>query len=317
VATRLAYTLIGSTPPDWLLDSAEAGAIDLRVAAERLWNDARARERMGRFHALWLGYHDRSVPDAMRAETQALLERAIFTESRPWSSVFDFEESLLSPELAAHYGLPHPGGSEAWVSYGDSGRAGILSHGTFLGAAAGKDGDTSPTSRGLLIRTRLLCETVPPPPPTVNVDAPIPATEEAVCKIDRYAAHSQNGKCASCHRAIDPIGFGLERYDMEGRYREQEPTHPECPIAGEGEIVDVGTFRGPAELGALLNQTDSFGHCMATQLYRFVMGRSELDATDDQLVDSVALRIADGVPLSEIILDFVARDEFLHRREVP
>ena len=31
--------------------------------------------------------------------------------------------------------------------------------------------------------------------------------------------HSQAG-CKGCHDLMDPIGFGLENYDMAGRYRE-------------------------------------------------------------------------------------------------
>ena len=86
-------------------------------------------------------------------------------------------------------------------------------------AAFSKFSDTSPTQRGILVQTRLLCNVVPPPPANVNVDQPPPATA-AACKLDRYAAHRSVASCAGCHDNLDPIGFGLENYDIGGKFRD-------------------------------------------------------------------------------------------------
>ena len=96
-------------------------------------------------------------------------------------------------------------------------------------AAFSKFSDTSPTQRGIFVQTRLLCNTILPPPANVNVDQPPPVTASG-CKLDRYDAHRVSPSCASCHDKLDPIGYGLENYDIGGRLRTHDDGHPECTI---------------------------------------------------------------------------------------
>lgn len=73
VATRLSYFIVGSTPEDWLLDSAAGGELatpeGLRAAAEQLLSEPRAKDRMARFHELWLGYSTLMPPSTERARS--------------------------------------------------------------------------------------------------------------------------------------------------------------------------------------------------------------------------------------------------------
>ncbi len=260
LATRISYFLLGTTPSDELLDLAEAGELrdpaSVRQVAESLLSDPRALARIGRFHAMWLGYavmpHGGELAAAMQEETNALLSRVILEERLPWYDLFRLTETYVSDLLAENYGLPNSGSEEPkWVDWGETGRRGLLSQGTFL-SVGGKANDTSPVARGKVIRERLMCQTIPDPPPAVDVDQ---VPEEGVCKVERYAVHRANG-CEGCRSLMDPLGFGLENYDTLGRYREFEIDNPEtadvdestCAIPGEGEITGVGTFRGPAEL---------------------------------------------------------------------
>ena len=324
VGARLSYLLVGSTPPNWLLDAAEAGDLDdadgIAAAADRLLDDTRARERMDRFHALWLGYASLSregVFGQMHDETNALLERMIFDEQNPWTDILTADETYLTAELAAHYGLPEPGSGEGWVKYGNSGRAGLLSHGTFLSVGT-KFGDTSPTQRGLLIRTRLFCQEIPEPPDDlmVDVDEPPVGSDPDACKIDRYYMWDEDA-CASCHAAMDLIGFGLESYDASGAFREHEADRPECVIDGEGEFIGMGTFNGPAELAALAIESGEVEACVATQLYRYAVGRTELDEHDEVLLERLVADASGdgGLELFAWISEYVASPAFRHRRE--
>ncbi len=146
-------------------------------------------------------------------------------------------------------------------------------------------------------------------------DEPIPKTDTVVCKKDRYAQH-RAGACKTCHDQMDPVGFGLERFDHMGRYRTVEPDEPSCAIDGEGELVGVGKFHGPTELADLLIQTGSLNTCVVTQLYRFAAGRFELDEVDQQLVESLAKKLGSGdFKFDDLLLQFVASDSFAHRRE--
>jgi len=58
----------------------------------------------------------------------------VFDEPSSYLDLFLSPETYVTASLADHYGLPAPQGGEGWVSYGSSGRGGILSHGSVLAA---------------------------------------------------------------------------------------------------------------------------------------------------------------------------------------
>ena len=243
--------------------------------------DPRAKAQLYRFHAMWLGYraipHDAALVAELNRETTALIDRVVFDGDRSYLELFTSSETFVSDTLADHYGLPQPGG-EGWVSYGDTGRAGILSHGSVL-AGFSKFTDTSPTQRGIFVRTRLMCQDVPPPPPTVDVDQAPESDDGSPCKWDRYEAHRAIASCANCHDRVDKIGFGLESYDIAGRFRTHDDGLPECTIAGEGEIVEFGaTFSGPRELAELLVSEELVDRCAIRHVAQFALGRAPYDA---------------------------------------
>ena len=323
VATRLSYFLWGSTPPDWLLDAAGTGQLDskdqIRAAAVRLLGDPRAQDRVDRFHALWLGFHQLPHPvdltQAFRTETGALIRKVVFDDHADYFQLFTSTQTYANAMLVTNYGLPAvpPASGYAWVSYAGTGRKGILSQGAVLSAGA-KFGDTSPTQRGIFVRSRLLCETIAPPPPTVDVDQK-PTSPTSNCKVDRYQAHSANGNCNTCHRRLDPVGFGLEAYDTSGAFRTHDLNEPACPISGNGVLDGVGDFNGPGGLADLLVQSPSFEGCITTQLFRFAMGRNETP-DDGDLITQLTRSFHDGQrKFDQLLLDVVSDDRFAYRRE--
>ncbi len=322
VASRLSYMLWGGPPGDALLDTAAAGKLGtsdaIRAAAATLLADRRAIGRVQRFHAMWLGYHQLPHPPALsnnlRAETDALVERVVFTDKRPWLDLFRSTETYISDVLATHYGLPPTGSTTPrWVPYGQSGRKGILSHGAFL-SVNGKFGDTSPTQRGLLIRQRLACQDIPPPPPAVDADKPPPG-EPGSCKADRYRSHAANPMCAGCHGQIDPVGFGLEAYDVQGRFRTQEVDKPKCAIKGEGELLPFGKFTGPAELGDRLVESGVMEGCLVRRVFRAAVGRPEESAEGPFLTRLTDELRRTGGRLDSLLLTLAADRAFVYRLE--
>jgi hypothetical protein len=322
IASRLSYLLWGTTPDDALLADAGAGhladGMGRRAVAGRMLSDPRAKQQMHRFHAMWLGY--RAIPEtpdlvaAFDRETSALIDRVIFDRKESYLQLFLESETYLDNLLADHYQLPRPpNGAPGWVTYDGTGRAGILSHGSVLSAFS-KFTDTSPTQRGILVRNRLMCQTIAPPPPTVNVDRP-PTDSNAVCKKDRYLAHSTTPSCHACHSQMDPIGFGLENYDIAGVFRTHDDGLPQCPIDGQGELPGYGTFSGPKELAQKLVSNDIVGPCAVKQFVTFAIGRAPSQAELGEIDTLAKSFAANDHAFDGLMLDFVAGDAFARRGE--
>jgi hypothetical protein len=326
VASRLSFFLWGTAPDEALLDAALSGdrlqsPSAIRATAERMLADPRARQGVARFHALWLGY-ERQPPPAelagpMAQETRRLIDRIIFEEQRPWLDLFRARETYVDRALATHYGLPAPAGAAGWVNYGDSGRQGILSHGTFLGVER-KHEDTSPTMRGAFVRTRLLCQVVPPPQPELMVDVDAVPTE-GDCKSDRYSMWKRDG-CQGCHILMDPIGHGLERFDRLGRQRSIAPSDAgksSCQLDGRGQLATgsgaPAPFTGVAGLSDLLVGSGALEACLTRQLASYLLGR-EPRGQEVPLFERVAARFAAGNHrFDQMLLDIVSLPGFGYR----
>src|SRR5262249_51999055 len=116
----------------------------------------------------------------------------------------------------------------------------------------------------------LLGAAPPPPPPEV------PALEEAdvgtlVSLRERLEQHRSNALCASCHRRMDPIGFGLENYDAVGVWRTREGN---IPIDAAGTLPGGRGFVGSRELAAALTaEPDAFLRNLATRMLTYALGR--------------------------------------------
>lgn len=322
IASRMSFLIWGTAPDDNLLDAAESGRLndptERRTIALQMLDDPRAKNQVHRFHAMWLGY--RAIPGTpqliagFQRETTALLDKVIFEDKSDYREIFRSNQTYLDATLADHYGLPRPAAAVGWVTYpAASKRAGLLSHGTVL-AAFSKFTDTSPTQRGILIRTRLMCTPIGRPPPNVNADMP-PGENTAACKKDRYVAHVQSAGCAGCHNQMDPIGFGLENFDIAGRWRDHDEGKPECPIDGAGALPGGQPFSGPAELAQLLLDQQLIDACMVQQYLAFALGRT-LEPEEIKLTVEVLNRFrASGHGFDRMIADYVASAPFARRKE--
>jgi hypothetical protein len=321
VATRLSYLLWGTSPDDALMADALNGSKlgtpeAIRATAMKMMADPRAKRGVQRFHALWLGWERQPPPAALSAsmlgETSALIEKVIFGERRAWTDLFKSTETFVDAPLAAHYGLPAPAGGAGWTSYGQTGRQGLLSHGTFLGVER-KHADTSPTMRGQFLRTRMLCQAVPPPPPELMVDVDAAPTE-GNCKSDRYSMWKREG-CKGCHMLMDPLGFGLENYDRVGKRRDVAPGDEgktACSISGSGEMGG-NAFQGVAGLSDELVDSGVLESCLSTQLASFMLGRSPRDQEVD-LFARVGQRFSSaGRHFDDLLLDMVSLPGFGYR----
>ena len=89
---------------------------------------------------------------------------------------------------------------------------------------------------------------------------------------ERMAKHRENVTCATCHSMIDPLGFGLERFDPIGRWREVDENF--TAIDSSGALPDGTTFAGVKELRAALSkQPDRFVTSFTEKLMTYALGR--------------------------------------------
>jgi hypothetical protein len=216
----------------------------------------------------------------------------------------------------------------------DSQRAGILGQGTFLASTAGPT-DTSPTARGIFIRERLLCQHVPPPPPGVITTLPDPLVDQKPKgRRQLMVEHVENPTCASCHRLMDPIGFGFEHFDAIGRFRAQEmipaparaggsgrggPPPTALEIDAQGEIAGLpnSNFSGAKQLGTILANSPVCQKCVVRQMFRYSYGRLEADA-DEKTIDQLFDRFkTSGFKMKSLLVALVESPEFLRQWNSP
>jgi hypothetical protein len=237
LASSLSYTLTNGPPDDQLMAAADDGRLattaDLDREAARLLATPASEAAFGSFVRNWLVIDDlatrakldpsNQLTDAVRTamvrETTTMFMNVLRSDAKV-SELFTASYTFADQTLASYYQIGGAGGSFQRVELPPNTRAhGILGQGAILTRHALAD-RSSPVQRGKLVRERLLCEELSPPPP--NVDTNLPPPTGVVTTRQRYEGHSANPFCNSCHSRIDPVGFAFEHFDGFGRKRDQE-----------------------------------------------------------------------------------------------
>jgi hypothetical protein len=274
LATSISYLITRTMPDDALMQAAAANQLATReqidAQVERLLQDPKNRQTMNTFMSEWLEtkrvegvLKDPKIfdfPDALRAdmerETAALVEDVVFTRKGTLSDLFKADYTFVNASLAKHYGIAGVTGTD-FVKTPAPHDTGILAQGSLMAGHAGMT-FSSPTLRGKLIRTRFLCEDLPPPPANVNTNIVPPKDAKTTREIFQH--HVESPACGGCHQMMDPIGFGFENYDVAGRYRTMENG-----IAVDTSGLIVGSevkFKGLNELNTYLSTNDDVRACM-------------------------------------------------------
>jgi hypothetical protein len=105
---------------------------------------------------------------------------------------------------------------------------------------------------------------------------------------ERLVEHRRNPTCAGCHDRMDPLGFGLENYDVLGLWRTEDAGKA---IDSKGELPDGTAFDGPARLKTvLLARNDLFIRNLTTKMLGYALGRGlvvEDYCTVDRIVEQL------------------------------
>jgi Protein of unknown function (DUF1592)/Protein of unknown function (DUF1588)/Protein of unknown function (DUF1587)/Protein of unknown function (DUF1585)/Protein of unknown function (DUF1595)/Ca-dependent carbohydrate-binding module xylan-binding/Planctomycete cytochrome C len=285
LASRLSYFLWSSMPDDELFAQARAGTLRKNLDRQvlRLLKDPKSRALVDNFAGQWLQLRNLRIatPDAktfpnfddrlradMEEETERFFENLIRAD-RSVLEVLSADYTFINERLARHYGIKGvTGDAFQRVSLKDTGRAGVLTHGSILTLSSNPT-RTSPVKRGKYVLENLLGTPPPPAPP----DVPELKEEKLAGTLrQRMEAHRENPSCASCHARMDPIGFGLENFDGTGAWRAMDEG---SAIDSSGQLVSGESFAGATELASILakKKREEFVRCLSEKLLTYALGR--------------------------------------------
>lgn len=349
LASRLSYFLWNSLPDAELLSLAEEGklheSVMLHAQVERMLNDPRSGRFVSDFVAQWLDLDeiDATTPDpSLYPEFDALLQHSMVQETEHFvheliakdlsvRNVVDSEFAFLNGRLASHYGIDGVTGVNLRRVELPAGspRGGLLTQASVLKVTANGT-TTSPVTRGVWLLENILGQPADPPP--ANVPALEPDIRGATSIREQLARHRELEACAVCHRQIDPLGFGLESFDVIGgfrqRYRSLETGDPVEPPAERlfainylhGLPVDAGdklasgeSFSNVQELKELLADERQLAECLAKKLLTYATGATPGFADRAVVADIVRRASEKNYGFRSLIQAVVASEAFTNK----
>ena len=302
LASRLSFFLWSSVPDDELLDAAAHGKLKDPAVWERqvrrMLRDPRSKALVNHFATRWLELNklagvvpdtklypefDENLRDAMMQETLLFVESQM-REDRPVSELVTANYTFLNERLAKHYGIPDIYGSNfRRVVSSDGMRAGLLSQASIL-AVTSYPNRTSVTMRGRWLLANMLGAPPPPPPPDIPLLKEAGANGQPRALRERMEIHRQNPACASCHQRMDPLGFSLENFDADGKWRAEADG---APVDATAALPDGSRFDGLNGLRALLaSHKEDFVRTFIGKLLAYAIGRG-IDYSDQPAIRKI------------------------------
>jgi len=214
-------------------------------------------DHLGAWLAPELGTGESSVEQAMLDQARTFIEQ-IYRNGGSVAELLTHTASPLRAELGEIYGLRSPTKALTWRT--TEHRHGLLTLPAFLASRR------SIVKRGLFVAEQLLCRGTPPPPPGADTTVPPPRAGESMRA--RFARHTTDPACRSCHARIDVLGFAFEHYDETGRHRLEDGDEP---VDASGSVVVDGlerTFGHFGELAPILAQSHEVHRCWTWQWVR-------------------------------------------------
>jgi Protein of unknown function (DUF1592)/Protein of unknown function (DUF1588)/Protein of unknown function (DUF1595)/Protein of unknown function (DUF1585) len=335
LASRLSFFLWASTPDDKLLAAAAAGQLQdpkmLMTQARRLLGDGRAKDAVSDFHTQWLELagltglskdasytkYTPAVAQAMMDETVAFAQSVLLgpNATGKLSDLFTSTSTFMNAPLAALYNVQGVTGDKMVpAKVNATERAGILTQGAFLATHADGDFD-HPVKRGVTVLRHVVCLDVPPPPDNVDIP-PLPERPQNVTTREFYSQHSKNAPlCASCHDAIDPMGFAFENYDAVGQYRTTE-VGKSVDASGSVDLATSGkiTFKNAVDLTTQLAKTPELRECVSRHWVRYLLRRQEMKE-EKTTIDALLKAFDDSQgDLREVLVAVAGTKAFTHRQ---
>ncbi|MFT5128568.1 MAG: dienelactone hydrolase, partial [Rhodothermales bacterium] len=299
LAVRLSYFLWSAPPDDALYAADLTDPATLAAQVERMLADPKITAFRDGFISQWAEF-DRlnaiTIDWQVEPRFNSGVRHAVYQEVReffgvlmsedlPARNLIDSDFITINPTLAAHYGIDGVKARDETYQKvmlpADSHRGGLMTQAAFL--ITGSNGErSSPVIRGALVMEKLLHDKPAPPPP--NVPELGSSVKTPKSNREMVQLHQEQAVCASCHKKMDVIGFGLENFDPIGRWRDSERVGKhEFPIQPGGTLPDGSAFADVRELkSVLLDHEPDLARELLKSILAYGLGRSiEFSDADD------------------------------------
>jgi hypothetical protein len=337
LAIRLSYFLWSAPPDEELLELARRGELAnpevLANQVDRLIDSPKFAEFVSGFLHQWLGMDrldffqfdtklhrdfDESAKAAARREVYETFTHLVRDKER-LGRLLKSDFVVVNGLLASYYGIEGVTGDDfrKVPLPADSPRGGLLGMAAIL--AMGSNGaESSPVERGAWVLRKLLHD--PPPPAPPNVPQISRLESQLLTSKERLLAHQEQPQCASCHRKIDPIGFGLENFNASGKWRTTASYEKRGVGKKEWTIDPSGAFhKGPAfsdyfALRELISSREAdFARGFTENLIEYALGRPYGFSDDELANEIVAAAGRDGFNIRRFLHALVASDPFARK----
>lgn len=334
-AVRLSYFLWSSPPDAELLNVVKQNKLSnvtvLRQQVERMLKDPKAHRFVAGLTHQWLDMQrldlfqfsvtnfrefDQNLRRASREEVyQTILHLLRSKDSGQLHKLIKSDFVVVNGMMAAHYGMTGIEGEEfRKVELLDkSPRGGLL--GMAAISAMGSDGmESSPVERGAWVLRYMLND--PPPPAPANVPQLSRLADKKISKKEKLIAHQEEPQCASCHRKIDPIGFGLENFNAIGQWRTKDK-HAISKTNKKGIVDASGAFhKGPSfadffELrDRIYDKKDDFARGFSEALIEYGLGRPYAFTDEDLTQKILSTAKSKDYNMNEFVQALVSSKQF-------
>ena len=336
LASRLSFFLWSSIPDDELITVASQRRLSsprvLEQQVRRMLADPRSASLVNNFaqQLLYLRNLPATSPDgvyypdwddelrsAFQRETELFFE-SIMREDRNVLDLLTADYTFANERLARHYGIPNIYGSHfrrVTLSADLDYRRGILGKGSFLAVTWTQNFRTSPVKRGVWVLENILG--TPPPEPPPNVPA-LEDTAAAAGKVltlrEQMTLHRGSPTCAGCHKIMDPIGFALDNFDADGKWRTKQGGEGGVPIDAAVQLYDGQKVVGPIGLrNALLRYSPQFVAMFVEKMMTYGLGRG-VEHYDMPVIRRIVRDVAkDNNRFSAIVLGIIRSAQFQMR----
>lgn len=346
LAARLSFHFWQSGPDAELNSLADAGTLldeaTFNAQVARLAADPRAESAVREFFGEWLRLEELENPlaqggavwDALRGSFTPTLD----TKKNTVAEILDLVTYLYrnnaklsdvltsrayvtqANDIAELYGQAAWNGQGTPPEFQDPARAGLL---TRIALVASYSANTRPIMKGFRIRNALLCQSLPPPPPSAmnaTVDlAPDLTTREVVERL----TETPGTACLACHSQLNPLGYLTENFDPLGRTRATQKLYNSAGMLIAEKAVntqaaplvtpnDMGQASSAAELTAHIVASGEFERCFSQQYFRYTFGRVDKPA-DTPVLEGIQATAVAGSTLRELLSKVATTSNFKTR----